>query len=417
MSDRFAKTIWYISKYTAPVYAARANTRGFLLLREFAKLGHRCCLITSDANHLLDSPPRMEERTLHESSEGVDVYWLRTLKFRSANSIRRVLSWIDFEIQIVRLPKGSIREPDVVIVSSLSLLTVLNGLRLKKLFGCRLVFEVRDIWPLVLVETGGFNRWNPFVVLLGWIEKLGYRHSDIIVGTMPNLGEHVTDVLGELRPVECVPQGLDEELLEVPESLGREYIDKYLPAGKFIVCYAGSIGADNAMETMVECAREMKDRSDILFLIVGEGYLKDLFERQVEDLDNIIFAPGVPKKAVQSVLSRASLLYFSANDSRLWRFGQSLNKLIDYMISGKPILASYSGFPSMINEADCGSIVPAGDVDALRNEILRYSEMDHGELSRIGTCGRDWVIANRRFDVLAARYISILSEYFHWDYK
>ncbi len=33
----------------------------------------------------------------------------------------------------------------MVIVSSLSLLTILNGIRLKARYGCRLVFEIRDI--------------------------------------------------------------------------------------------------------------------------------------------------------------------------------------------------------------------------------------------------------------------------------
>lgn len=67
---------------------------------------------------------------------------------------------------------------------------------------------------------------------------------------------------------------------------------------------------------------------------------------------NLIFAPKVQKQMVQSVLARCDLVYFSVHVSTVWRFGQSLNKVIDYMLSGKPIIASYTGYPSMINEAE-----------------------------------------------------------------
>ena len=86
-------------------------------------------------------------------------------------------------------------------------------------------------------------------------------------------------------------------------------------------------------------------------------------------------------------------------------FGQSLNKLIDYMLSGKPIVGSYTGYPSMINEADCGSFVPAEDVYALRLEIERYAAMSGEERARIGERGSEWVLKNRQFKRLAADYM------------
>ena len=78
--------------------------------------------------------------------------------------MRRILSWLDFEWQLLGLPKEKLQTPDVVIVSSLSLLTILNGLLWKVRYKCRLIFEVRDIWPLTVTEEGGFTSWNPFVL-------------------------------------------------------------------------------------------------------------------------------------------------------------------------------------------------------------------------------------------------------------
>ncbi|MDP3960835.1 MAG: glycosyltransferase family 4 protein [Pseudorhodobacter sp.] len=401
------KTIWYISKYATPPANGKVGTRGFLILREFARLGNRAVLITSDSNHLA-TPPRLLGPRLHEVVDGVDVHWLRTRKYTSARSLGRMVSWLDFEWQLWRMPKASLPRPDVIIVSSLSLLTIFNGLWMRRRFGCKLVFEVRDIWPMTLYVAGGMGSGNPFVRLLGWVERLSYRRADLIVGTMPNLGEHVAEVSGSTKPVICIPQGLDPALLEAPEPLQDDYVEAYFASNKFIVCHAGSIGADNALETLLACARAMRDRADVQFLIVGEGYLKVRFQEQSKDLPNVTYAPGVPKAAVQSVLARVDLLYFAVHKSPLLRFGQSLNKVIDYMLSGKPIIASYTGFPSMINEADCGSFVPAEDVKALRAEIERYAAMSPEQRVQIGARGRDWLLRNRRFETLARDYLHYL---------
>jgi glycosyltransferase involved in cell wall biosynthesis len=401
--------IWYISKYVTPPGTAKVGARGFLILREFIRAGHKAVLITSDSNHLA-TPPKLHTPRLHETVDGVEVHWLRTRKYSGPRSLGRILSWFDFEFQVWRLPLKTLPKPDVVIVSSLSPLTIFNGLRLRHRYGCKLVFEIRDIWPLVLTTVGGMSPRHPAVKFLAWVERLGYRRADLIVGTMPNLREHVVEVSGSNKPVACIPQGLGNELLEQPAPLPKGYLEAHIPQDKFIVCHAGTIGADNALETLLSCARAMKDQNHIHFLIVGEGYLKERFRTEVADLDNISFAPGVPKAAVQSVLQNVDLVYFAVHKSPMMRFGQSLNKVIDYMLSGKPVLASFTGYPSMVNEAECGSYVPAEDVDALHAEIERYAAMPAVDRERLGARGRDWLLNNRKYETLAQDYLHLLGQ-------
>lgn len=404
-----AKTVWYVSKYVAPPYAAKVSSRGFSILSELAKKGCHCTLFTSDSNHLI-AAPKLKRSTLKENIDGVDVFWLKTWKYQGARSLGRMISWLDFEWQLFKMAKKNIAKPDVIIVSSLSLLTILNGLWLRRKFKCRLIFEVRDIWPMVLIESGGVSRKNLLIKFLAWLEKLGYEQADRIVGTMPNLSEHVKAVLKKPKKVSCIPQGLDSSLLDEPVALPDDYIEKYIPQNKFIVCHAGSIGADNALETFFACARIMQERKDIHFLIVGDGYLKDKFKQENSDLKNLTFAPRVEKKQVQSVLKLVDVVYFSVNSSPLWAYGQSLNKVIDYMLSGKPIVASYTGFPSMVNEAGCGVYVPAEDTNALKDEIERFASMPKSDLHGMGERGRQWILENRQFDKLADKYLDIINE-------
>jgi glycosyltransferase involved in cell wall biosynthesis len=111
---------------------------------------------------------------------------------------------------------------------------------------------------------------------------------------------------------------------------------------------------------------------------------------------------------VQSVLARCDLLYFAVHVSKVWQYGQSLNKVIDYMMSGKPIVASYSGYESMINEANCGVYIEAGNVFELQKQIQFFSRMDESEREEIGRRGKEWLITHRQYKKLAVDYENIL---------
>ena len=396
------KTIWYISKYASPIKYGFA-TRHFYLAKEFSALGNKTIIISSDSNHLVQIPCR-NHTYFHEVIDGIDTWWIRTVKYQGAYSFRRILSWIDFELKLWWMPKCKLPRPDVVIVSSLSLLTVFNGFFLKRKYGCKLIFEVRDIWPLTIVEEGGFSSWNPGVMILAWVEKFGYRHADVIVGTMPNLAEHVATVMGRPMSCACVPSGYDPSLLDNLEALPENYATLHIPKGKFIVGYAGTIGLSNALDTLIDCAVAMSDDKRVHFLLLGDGDLLETYKARVQGLSNISFAPKVGKAQVHAVLDHCQILYFSVKESKVWRYGLSLNKLIDYMMSAKPIVASYNGYYSMVNEAQCGRFIPVNDVPALRQAIEEYIKMSPEQLHEIGQRGKAWLISHRTSNKIAQDY-------------
>jgi glycosyltransferase involved in cell wall biosynthesis len=403
--DGRAKNIWIISKYASSAEYG-FESRLFALAREFRKSGRNPVIIASDSNHLA-SFPEFKFSFTHETIGGCETWWIRTLKYAKTVSAGRVLSWLDFELKLLRMPKKDLPAPDVIIVSSLSLLTILNGVWLRYRNRCKLIFEIRDIWPLTLVEEGGYSNMNPLVMLLAWVERFGYRRSDMVLGTMPNLAAHVTAVAGDGVRCECVPFGFDPSVFEKEDPLPPDYLEQHIPKDKFVIGYAGSIGLTNALETVIACAKKLKDDERFFFVFLGGGDRREHFIEETRQLMNVAFLPKVAREQVQSVLRHCDLLYFAVYDSPVWKFGMSLNKLIDYLMAGKPVLASYSGYQSMLNEANCGEFVPSGDVAALSAAICRHAEMPTEELAERGRSGRRWLLENRRWDVLAQQYLEI----------
>ena len=399
--------IWYISKYIIPADQSTFGGRGYMIMRELSKRGYCCLIIASDSSDY-SSTPKMTSNYYKEVMDGIFFWWVKTYKYFGARSFRRIISWIHFEWRLLRMPKSNMPKPDIIIVSSLSILTILNGLLLRLKYRCKLIFEIRDIWPLTLTEEGGFSKKNPLIWFLGMIEKLGYKYSDAIVGTMPNLQEHVAKVLGYERDVSCVPMGIDPDIETQALPLPIVFKEKYIPDKKFLVMYAGSMGITNALDSFFLCAENFKNNTEIKFLVMGDGYLKEEYQERYKHLSNLIFIPKVPRKMVHSVLKECDLLYFSVLKSEIWKYGQSLNKLIDYMLSGKPIVASYHGFQSMVNEAECGSFISSDEASSLHNEIVRFYNMPFSEREEIGIRGKSWLLSNRNYKKLADLYLQVM---------
>ena len=419
MSDSDKKSLWFICKYTRlPSSAVTYHdyyqvkgahpVRGFSILRALSKSNYDCTLF--HARHGLKSldGERVPSRDVF-NVEGVRVVSLSVLPYNTTQSLARILGWIQFEVKLFFMKKNDIPKPDYIVASSLSLLSIINGLILRWRFKSKLIFEIRDVWPLLLTENGGYHRWNPFVLALGLVEWMGYKYSDQIVATMPNLGPHVNNVLGYSRKVHCIPMGISDEMLNETKIPLPSDLESQFPKNKFVVTYAGSIGVDNALDVFFEAVRLLQDNPQVVFRVFGKGDLLKRYMAECSDLDNIFFAGDIPAGMVQSVLKKSSIVYFATHPSIVLDYGQSLNKVIDYMYSGRPILASHSGYQSMLNEANCGYFVPADDAYKLSTEITRLSKLSPLELDQIGSRGRDWLFKNRTYETLAANYDEILN--------
>lgn len=398
--------IWYISKYASP-QKYFFGTRHFYLSEEWVKKGDEVCVFTSNSNHLSKNQlPQFKGKSFVENINGVKTIWLNTYKNKTSSGLKRLISWFHFEWQLLSLSKKKFKKPDVIIVSSLSLLTVLNGWRFSKKYKAKFIFEVRDIWPLSAIELGGFSKYHPLILFLAAIEKFGYKKADAIIGTMPNLQEHVFEIIGSNAKCFCIPQGLSIGFYRNQKKLSDDYLKKYIPSNKFIIAYAGTINVNNPLDTFFEAAKLLRENNEIHFLVLGSGSMKDKWIEFAKSFQNVSFPPPVQKAEVNNFLSTVDICYDSI-DSTIGRYGLSRNKWIDYMYAEKPVICSFSGFQSMINEANSGTFVEYGNAKKLVDAILDYAKLDEEKITEIGKRGKKFLLENRTFDKLAEEYKNI----------
>jgi glycosyltransferase involved in cell wall biosynthesis len=399
------KSVWLICKYASPD-KYYFGTRHFYLAEEWVKDGHDVTIFTSNASHLTNKLPLFAGSRMIEDIQGVKTVWLKVLKSKKSASAVRIISWLHFEWKMLTTSKKQFDKPDVIISSSLSILSIISGFILSRHYKARFILEIRDIWPLSAMQLGGYSGSHPFIWLLRKLETFGYRKAEVIVGTMPNLIEHVKEVEPQFKACICIPQGVNMEQLAKPLPLDENYIAETFTPDTFKVVYAGTINSNNPIEVLLQAVCNLPENENVEAYILGSGSMLEYYKVKYGDCLRIKFVDPIPKKNVIAFLQHIDLC-FDSIDSKIARYGLSRNKWIDYMSASKPIVCSYSGYQSMINEAQCGSFVPFGNSKLLALEVLKYKHMPEVERKAMGGRAQQFLIDNRLFGQLAKQYENI----------
>ena len=404
------RTIWIINQDASTPETGRGG-RHYYLARKLARAGHRVYLIAAGFTHLQRVQPTLESDIQIESvCENFDFVWIRMPKYAGSHDKKRVWNWISFNWKLRRLPSRIPYQPDAVIVSSPAPIMFLGAHRLARKFGARLAFEVRDLWPLTLIEIGGYSTSHPFIKFIQWLEDRAYRQSDLVLSVLPNALEHMQARGMDADKFVWIPNGFDYEEVSQSESLAPSTMQS-LPRNKFIVGYAGALGLANSLSSFIEAAALAKEDDSIAWVIVGDGNQKQQLQKQVEnfELTNVTFIDPIPKAQVQSLLTEFDICYIGLSRDPLFRFGVSPNKLFDYFYAAKPILyAIDSGSYRPVDEAGAGYSVPAQDPAAIFAAVRQFKSMPQEELEIMGKNGRSYAMKNHEYSKLAGKLADVL---------
>jgi hypothetical protein len=180
------KHITIINQYIGSPYHGM-EYRHYYLAKNLIKLGYKVTLISGSYSHLFSKPPKVEKNYTKEIIDGIEYIWVKISKYKTSKSIGRIWNMLYFSWKL-RFLKDL--EPSHIIVSSPSLFPIKVAKRWTKKFKSKLFFEVRDIWPLTLVELSNLNYSHPLIRFMHHYEKFAYKESDKIISLLPNAKEH-----------------------------------------------------------------------------------------------------------------------------------------------------------------------------------------------------------------------------------
>jgi glycosyltransferase involved in cell wall biosynthesis len=381
--------VLYLSQYFPPEVGATQG-RAWEMARGLVAAGHRVTVICEIPNHPQGVVPRAYRGRLWSRSNeaGIDVIRVWTASSPRKTFSRRMAFYTSFMVHAALAGLLARGRFDLVFATSPPLFVGGAALALSHLRRVPLVFEVRDLWPESAVELGELAspaaiRWATH------LEEACYRRACRIVVVTRGIRECLEArgiPPGRLR---LISNGANVDLFGFRPG-GREEIRGRLGFdGCFVAIYAGIHGVAQGLGTVLEAAERLRGRTDIRFLLVGDGPEKSALQASATErsLSNLTFLPAQPRETIPDVLSAADAALVVLRDAELFR-GALPSKLFDAWACERPVVLAVDGEArELLDEAGGGVFVPPENAGRLAAAIERLAA-DPAGCAAMGRRGR-----------------------------
>jgi glycosyltransferase involved in cell wall biosynthesis len=388
--------------------------RPYYFAKEWIKQGHKITIIAASFSHIRSINPDIKSKYMWEEIEGIEYLWIRTPNYHS-NSPKRFFNMLIFIFRLYRIIATLIlrMKYDVVIASSTYPLDIFPAKRIAKKSNAQLIFEVHDLWPLSPMVLGGYSKWHPFIMLMQIAENFAYLKSDKVISMLPKTKDHM--IMHGLKEEKWffIPNGINigewdnfEAISDNIKIILLSIREKY----KRIIAYTGTYGLANSLDSYLDAAKILKD-DPIAFVLFGKGPLKQHLETRIKNelITNAFVFDSIPKRSIPHLLSFFDILYIGWRDQyQLYKFGISPNKIMDYMMSAKPIIHAVNAGNDMVADGNCGISIEPENPSALALAVKTLCELDNETLAEYGRNGRNYVLANHVNSKLANKFIEVI---------
>lgn len=265
------------------------------------------------------------------------------------------------------------------------------------------LLEVRDLWPEFAIDMGVLKN-SIVIVLARWLERFLYARSTHLLVNSPAYRDYLIAKGIPPAKITFIANGVEAGMFDPDPNQGQDFRRAWGLEDRFVVTYAGALGAANDIPTLLKAAQRLSERSQrsdrldarpIHFLLVGDGKERANLEALTAawQLDNVIFTGPVPKNVMPAVLAASDACVAILQDIPMFRTCYP-NKVFDYMAAGRPTLLAIDGVIRQAMEAARGGIfVRPGDDEALAAAITSLAA-DPERARAMGEAARSYVLQN-----------------------
>ena len=336
---------------------------------------------------------------------GIRVWHVPQKKFGS--TALRLLGFVWWHI-VAFFVGLTIRDVDVVLSPSPVLTVGLLNLWFKRLKGCKVVYNVQEIYPdLMHLQPGLMLR------TLQRIERKVYDGSDAVTTIDQVFHDTIAGRFRDPSKLRIIPNFVDTQLYH--PGTGHPDLDPALfPETEDLrVVYAGNIGIAQDWEPLLALAKAMRGRP-VSFFVIGEGARRDALvaQKAALGLDNLHILPYQRRDRMAQVLDYSDLQFiFMHPDMEGEGFP---SKVYTVMACGRPLLVcSGEGTPlvNFLSDKGCAELVTERDPDRKVGRMAAWlGSVSRAELRAMGERGLQVIARHYSKDVVTRQYVALMDE-------
>lgn len=381
----------------------------YYLAREWVKQGHTVTILAASYAHTRFKNPKQSWRVTESLIDGIRYIWLPTPRYQPSNYFGRVANILTFTLGCFFTKIGP-KKPDVVICSSHHPFPIHAAKRIATRHKARLVFEVRDLWPLTLMQVGKATLNNPFIRVMQYSEDYAYKHAHKVVSVLAHAKDYMIEHGMESDKFAFIPNGVALEEENSSEHLPISYqnaLNRMHDQGKVIIGYCGKMGVSNDLNTLLEATALSPDER-LCVALLGDGSEIPTLKKVAQKLgihNRVLFFDPVSKAQVSDFLARVDIAYLGLLSKPLFKYGVSPTKLNDYMLAAKPVICAINAPDDMVGPSGAGVVCPPENPERLSAALIKMLTYDKKDREAMGLRGRQWIEAQRDYRVLAKRFL------------
>ena len=306
---------------------------------------HHVTWFTSTFNHFLKKH-EYDSDHIYNDNDNLKVISFKGRGYKSNISFSRIIDHYQIAKKFKRYIKKK-SKPDIIITSfpTMELSRVAVDYARKNNI-CVLV-DYRDLWPEVFVEVAP-RIFQPIIRLILYPlfkkRKSILRNSTGIISITDELLNYFLKIINRKKNNfdNSFPLAYYKSEKNKTNNSAKSFWNKIIPAGyKNIICFFGTIGYQFDLETVIESAEKLQ-KSNVLFVICGDGDLRNDIIKKSKKLRNIIFPGYVTATQIKELLNISSIGLCPYKPKKAF-LNSIPGKAIEYFSSGLPILTTLGG--------------------------------------------------------------------------
>ena len=286
-------------------------------------------------------------------------------------AVRRIVHHASFALAALPPSLGAAMRmrPDLVFTVSPSLLSLPVAWLVARLSGAKLWAHVQDFEVEAAFATGLLDAAGAAGRIAAWLERRFLALADRVSTISPQMVARL-HAMGIAADRTYQLRNWASQRLVPDEADADRYRREWDIGSRKVALYAGSIANKQGIGIVIEAARQLRQREDLVFVICGRGPNRRKLVELAAGLPNVQLHDLQPTERMGGLLALADvhLLPQIAGASDL----VLPSKLCNILASRRPVVATAEPGTGLAIEIEgCGLVTAPGDADAFAAAVLR----------------------------------------------
>lgn len=359
------------------------------------------------SSHKMGVDPDIPELLLHRNGFTFDV--VKRPVIDKTRFVKRYLEEVQFAFKAMHTWKRHKREVDIVLLQS-NPTSIFYVLLLKLILRKPIIYNVYDIFPGHAFDVGVIKN-KLIYTILRMVQKVVYRLCDKTVVISNDMQNILINEGVEKDKICVIDLWFDTHIFKCIPAEENRIVNKFnLRENKFYVQYAGSLGYVLDYMMIINVAEILKDKEDIVFLIIGDGNQKQelLAKKEEKGLTNIWYYPWQPLELIADVYNACDVGFVPLKKGVIGNGVPS--KSWQLMACKKPVLNSVedSHYHRLFNENKLGISVTNDKPETVADAVF-YMYTHKDELKIMGENAYKYVYENNTRELSTSKFIELFN--------